>query len=303
MSDEKTSEAQKRSANPLVRLFTTTLPVESRLLLTLLVFLAIILAVGWAALNEPKRMETFTAQYHARSIQRGAVIFDSSCAPCHGNRGEGLEGVAPALNDPALFDGSRLKEVGWSGSLEDYVKLTVAAGRPVQSAQWSVIMPTWGQDYGGPMRPDEVQDVVNYVLNWGVVEEAAPPPAVAQAPTATPSYAAIGTDMDSPLPPGDAARGEALFSGAQPAPDGRPLGCNGCHSLDGAAGVGPTALGISGRLPAGYDSIDYYLREAILLPEAHKVPGFESVAMPANFGDRLAAQDLADIIAYLLALD
>jgi cytochrome c oxidase subunit 2 len=108
--------------------------------------------------------------------------------------------------------------------------------------------------------------------------------------------------MESHLPTGDPARGEALFSDAKPASHG-PLGCIACHSVDGSTGVGPTAVGIAGRLPAGYDSAEYYLREAILLPEAYKVPGFESIAMPPNFGNRLTAQDLADIIAYLLTLE
>ena len=28
-------------------------------------------------------------------------------------------------------------------------------------------MPTWSQDYGGPMRPDQIRDLVNFVMNWG----------------------------------------------------------------------------------------------------------------------------------------
>lgn len=102
----------------------------------------------------------------------------------------------------------------------------------------------------------------------------------------------IGTDMTSPLPPGDAARGATLFT---------DLGCVACHSLDGTQIVGPTAQGIGERAAGrigGY-SAEQYLRESILLPCNYVVEGFTCV-MPQNFGERLEAQDLADLIAYLL---
>ena len=45
--------------------------------------------------------------------------------------------------------------------------LTLHAGRPSKvRTQWANIMPTWGNEFGGPLRDDQVQDVTNYVLNW-----------------------------------------------------------------------------------------------------------------------------------------
>ena len=291
------------------RLFTEMMPLEQRTLLGTLTLFAIILVLGWTAINEPQRMETFTLQYEGRSIERGAVIFNNNCRSCHGADGRGLEGVAPALNTPDLFNGTRLQQLGWSGSLYDYLYLTVAAGRPVRSGDWPQPMPTWSQEYGGPMRPDEVRDVVAFIMNYGKFYEAGyagPTPPVAPAPTPTPAVAAfmpIGQDMESALPAGDAARGEALFTGAQPAPDGKTLACNACHSVDGSPLVGPTLQGIASKpLPEGYDALEYYLRESILKPAIYKTPGFENVNMPENFGERLDAQSLADLIAYLLTL-
>jgi mono/diheme cytochrome c family protein len=303
---ESPENQSSESGGFLKRLFTENMPIEQRSLLGTLIFFAIILAIGWVAINEPRRMETFTAQYNARSIQRGASIYNSNCSRCHGARGEGIAGVAPALNTPDLFNGTRLQEVGWAGSLKDYVTLTVSAGRPVRSANWPQPMPTWSQDYGGPMRPDEVQDVVNFVLNWGrLYEEGATPvatgPTPTLAPTPTLSYAPVGSDLAVALPPGDAARGAALFSGSQTAPDGVALGCQACHSVDGSLLVGPSMLGVSGRVPAGYDSPEAYLHEAIVQPCAYVVQGFDCV-MPQTYGDRLDAQGLADLIAYLLTL-
>ena len=44
-----------------------------------------------------------------------------------------------------------------------------------------------------------------------------------------------------------------------------------------------------------------YLAESIVNPSAYVVPDFPD-AMPKNFGERLDAQSLADLIAYLESL-
>ncbi len=101
----------------------------------------------------------------------------------------------------------------------------------------------------------------------------------------------IGTDMEEPLPEGDAVDGEALYA---------ELGCDSCHSLDGTPLVGPTMEGLgeraAERIPE-YDAVTY-LRESILLPCEHVVEGFTCV-MPQNYGERLEAEGLADLIAFL----
>jgi mono/diheme cytochrome c family protein len=285
------------------KVFTDRLPIEQRSLIGTLMFFGIILLLGWVAINESARMQTFTTQYEGRSIARGAVLFSQNCATCHGVDGKGLEGIAPSLNAPDLFDGSRLQSVGWAGTLYDYIYLTVSAGRPVRSADWPQAMPTWSQEYGGPMRPDQVRDVVAYVENYGRFYEEG---AVAEVPqaviaTPTPSYTPVGTAMDVELPEGDPAHGEALFKGQTPGPDGAILACNSCHSLDGSVLVGPSLQGVSSRaMPAGYDDVELYIKESILQPNAHKVEGFENVNMPETFGQRIDAQTLADLIAFLM---
>lgn len=283
--------------------FTDMLPLEQRQLLGTLVFFAIILIAGWVGVNEPERMQTFTAQYEGRSIERGAAIFNQNCSSCHGVDGRGLEGVAPALNTPEMFDGTRLAEIGWSGTLHDYVELTVSAGRPAKSGDWPQPMPTWSQEYGGPMRPDQVRDVVNYVINYGKFYEAGYEGEIPEVtlPTAeAPSYEPVGDDVSAELPEGDPERGQTLFTGEESAPDGTNLACSSCHSLDGSVIVGPSLQGIaSEELPAGYDSLDTFLHESIVQPGAYKVPGFENVNMPDTFGERLDAQSLADLIAFL----
>ncbi len=309
MSDNQTLSGGTDAGGFWRRIFMRNLPAEQRALLGTLSFFAIIVIVGWVGVNEPRRMAEFDSQYQARSIQRGAVLFDSNCKSCHGANGQGIEGVAPAINTPAMFNGERLAELAYPGTVQDYIELTIAAGRPARSANWPNPMPTWSQDYGGPLRPDQVRDLTRFVMNWGcaydpecappdeaIIAEATPPPT-----EEAPAYEPVGVDVTAPLPEGDAARGEQLFLGAAPGPDGKALGCQACHSLDGSVLVGPSMQGVSGRIPDGYESPEAYLHESIVAPAAYTVPGFEGVVMPANFGERLDAQSLADIIAYLLS--
>ncbi len=103
----------------------------------------------------------------------------------------------------------------------------------------------------------------------------------------------IGIDLETPLPLGDAQRGESLFA--------EELGCAACHSLDGTTLVGPSVLGLSQRADTRVEGLtaEEYLRQSILLPCEEVVEGFACV-MPENYGERLDTQGLADLIAYLL---
>jgi len=95
------------------------------------------------------------------------------------------------------------------------------------------------------------------------------------------------------LPTGDPTRGETLYV--------ETFKCTACHSLDGSQLVGPSALGLGQR--AGDRVADYtaeqYLIDSILRPCDYVVDGFTCV-MPQNFGQQMEAQDLADVVAFLL---
>jgi hypothetical protein len=90
----------------------------------------------------------------------------NNCYNCHGMDGRGAAwGSACAAQQ--LFFTQRLADVGWSGSLKDYIALTVAAGRPSNvNMQWAQMMPTWSNRFGGPLRDGQVDAVTAYVLNW-----------------------------------------------------------------------------------------------------------------------------------------
>ncbi len=276
---------------------------KGQIALGLLAFLALIGVLVLVGVGEPNRMAEFTAAFDSRKIETGASLFEQSCRPCHGPQGQGIGGVAPALNAPDLFDGSRLAAVGFGGTLPDYVRGVIAAGRPVPSAgtNYPQRMPTWGAEYGGPLRADQVDALVAFVLNW---EDRAL--AGGGAATPAPSGPTVGADISVALPVGDAARGKALSEGG--------LGCTGCHVL---AAVGPLwpadggEPGIGARAEVRFEASGYtgnatsaeqYLFESTVLPNVYVVDQFQPNIMPQNFAERLSAQDMADLTAYMLSL-
>jgi len=90
---------------------------------------------------------------------------------------------------------------------------------------------------------------------------------------------------ERPLVAGDPGKGKALFT---------TYACIGCHSLDGAALVGPTLKGIAGRAD------EKHLRQSILEPNAVIAEGYPA-AMP-SFAGVLTDQQMADLLTYLKTL-
>ncbi len=267
--------------------------------LCFVIFIVVLAVVG---INESQRMRTYTAAFASRSIEEGAAIFDSNCRTCHGPQGKGVEGLAPAINTAAMFNGQRLEEVGFAGTVEDYLEGTISAGRPVPSegTNYPQRMPTWSQEYGGPLRPDQIKNVVAFIMNWESRALAG-----AETSTPVPSEPVVGTDITIRLPEGDPQEGERLASS---------LGCEACHVL---ADVGPAWLpsgdapGIGERASTRFEQADYtgeattaeqYLLESIVRPGAFVVAGYDAGVMPPSFGDQLTKQEAADLIAYMLTL-
>jgi cytochrome c2 len=197
----------------------------------------------------------------------------------------------------------------FNGTLADFVRLTVAAGRPIQT-EWAAAqggfpnrMPTWGQPYGGPLTTDQVEQIVNFVMNWQAEAEAGP--------AVSPNFKPIGSDTTAPLPAGDASRGQKLFAQQVKLESGTNAPCTACHSLvPNEIKVGPSLAGIADRAATRVPgmSAEQYIRESIQQPNAYLVtdsPTFvvngKSV-MPEGLGNSMSAQDLADLIAYLQTL-
>lgn len=125
------------------------------------------------------------------------------------------------------------------------------------------------------------------------------------APGSVPPAARPTTSADNPI-----ALGERVFRSAAPA-------CTACHSI--APGVnmaGPTLAGLVARtstLLAGADykgkatDVDGYIRESVVSPSAHVVPGAMYSAngqsfMPNTYGKDLTPDQIKQLVAYLTSL-
>lgn len=85
-------------------------------------------------------------------------------------------------------------------------------------------------------------------------------------------------------------------------------GCQACHSLDGSPLVGPTWKGLFGRthrMTNGQTitADEAYIRESILQPNQLIVEGYSANLMPANYGEQLTPEQIADLIAYITSLE
>lgn len=234
--------------------------------------------------------------------------------------------------DPDAY--SRLLNVGWSGSLHNFVYTTVHSGRPNSASYWPQPMPAWSQTAGGPLRNDQVEDLTQFILNydkgdgWTLDDlnavsqfpKEAPDPAIVaqmqqqidtlqQSGGVLPNYVGVDTpttDIVAGLQDvtGDPQRGSELYNGL-----GTPtLPCAGCHLN---AAVAPPLEGTWTRVETlrlaepgleGYTG-EQYLAESIIHPSAHIAPNYSDNLMPNNFGQLLTYQDLADLIAFLKTQD
>ena len=134
-------------------------------------------------------------------------------------------------------------------------------------------------------------------------------PATTTSTTETPGeFEPVGTDLTTPLPTGNVAAAEQLFASTGEG----GLGCAACHTLADASLLddpslldhfqGPALFGIADRAGTtreGY-SAEEYLRESIVLPAEFLAEGYPLTVMPRSFGARMDAQDLADLIAFLM---
>jgi cbb3-type cytochrome c oxidase subunit III len=243
--------------------------IDSRILAGLFAVLISISGLVYIGIGEVDRQAEFNKAFNGRSVEAGAALFTQYCTECHGLKGEG--GVGPTLNSKYFFE-KRLADIDYQGTMESFLTLTIRGGRPVKTdPNYGRNMPTWSVDYGGPLRNDQIDNVVDYIMNW---EASAPD---------------LGDPNAEPTPvPGDTPeeRGKNLFTG---------MGCIGCHTFNGQGGaVGPNLTEVYAT--KGED----YVRQSILQPNAVIAEGFQPNLMPQNFEQRLKGPtDLDDLIAYL----
>jgi len=284
-----------------------------KIFLGILGALGCIVLLGLVLLTEDVRMADQTDNWVAREIENGAILYSNNCASCHGPEGKGLPGVAPALHSHYFFaEGGRMADVGYIGSLESYVELTVAAGRPSKvNTQWAQKMPTWGNQFGGPFRGDQVVEVTKYVMNWRESalaqtpeEDPFQPFNDVRKPTNEQSIAVLLGE--APAVPAEAA--PSTGGTREPANLFTTMACAACHVLDqpqdsrnrGAIGpnMGNLAENAASRV-VGL-SAEEYIYQSITQPGAYVVEGYVAGIMPANFTDTMSDEEIRGLVDWLL---
>ncbi len=229
---------------------------------------------------------------------------------------------------------SRLLNLGWSGTLHNYIYSTIFSGRPNSATYWPNPMPVWAQPSGGPLRIDQVEDLTQFVLNfdkgdgWTVDDlnavvqfpkVAADPATVAQLQQeiqqlqssggVLPNYVGVDTAVPDIMKglqglTGDPQHGSALYNGQT----AEGLTCAGCHLN---AAIAPPMQGTWTRIQdirlkdpklAGVTG-EQYIADSIIHPSDYVVPNYPDNIMPKDWGSKLTYQNLADLIAYLKTQD
>jgi mono/diheme cytochrome c family protein len=141
------------------------------------------------------------------------------------------------------------------------------------------------------------------------------PPSNTPEPTAVPTEEEVATE-ESVAP---ASTEEVAFGSDDPLYDaidgadsasGEQLllanGCAGCHSLDSSEMVivGPGLYNLLSRAAERVEGQGpyTYIYNSIVSPNDYVAEGFGANIMPPNFGDRLADEEIYDIVAYLATL-
>lgn len=281
--------------------------------------------------NIPQQIEALNAELEGSDatghplLERDAILetlldaVDKGYLPeLEAKRAEGGLALTNYINE----DSNRLLQVGWAGDLASYLKTTLIHGRPGSADVYPASqggMVAWSQTAGGPLREDQIDDIVNYILNWDkgsnwTLEDLNAVQQFAKlhgSSEAAPTVPTIGTDVPVILEQlaaletePDPARGEQLYTGAARTETRARLGCSGCH-LGGAQAPATEvtwANAVNERLNmaqyAGF-TVEQYIITSIVLPNDYVVPPYASGLMPTNFGQQLTIKDLADILAYL----
>jgi cytochrome c553 len=225
--------------------------------LGLLAIMATIAFTALIGLREPERMARTSRGWEVRSVESGAQLFDRYCANCHGANASGLN--CPPLDELSGLHGGdlgpgvawRLEELGWDrGQTYEYVYSVISSGRtistrpdqykgnrvspeppgpgtptPAATSALPMAMPAWAEEYGGPLRPDQIRDLAMYIAAFRTDFPAAEEPdalskALKQVAASRPKPAAEAAPSPTvELIPGTAPAAETpAATGATPTP-------------------------------------------------------------------------------------
>jgi mono/diheme cytochrome c family protein len=101
----------------------------------------------YKAVEGPRRHDALVSQ-QAALVRSGKQLWGLNCASCHGERGQGV--TAPALNSKQFL----------TAISDDQMHRIVAAGIT------GTAMPSWWDEFGGPLTDQQIAAIVAYVRSW-----------------------------------------------------------------------------------------------------------------------------------------
>ena len=243
----------------------------------------------------------------ARAIEEGAALFDAQCSRCHGTQGKGIPGLCPPLNDRYFFD-QRLKDVSWSGTMEDYIVATASSGRLASTrpqllpGQGMPAMPSFSDQYGGPLRQDQIRSIAALYHELGRNRRS-----WSSCPPHPPDHRSVRTSprrCQKATPRHGEAAGDHAWA-APPATSWRPPDRPGWQRHGPARDrdarrrtrLERTRLHRESRAPPNSICSN---RSSTRMSISR--PGFSQGLMPGAYATTLTDQNMADLIAYLLTL-
>src|SRR6266571_3169539 len=83
--------------------------------------------------------------------ERGGPLYTRHCAVCHGPEGQGrVRGNATSLNNPDFL----------AVASDAFLQATIAQGRR------GTAMRGWAHEAGGPLRREDIRDLVTFLRSW-----------------------------------------------------------------------------------------------------------------------------------------
>lgn len=252
---------------------------------------------------EPQRRAAAFNEQIETASERGAHLFAENCVICHGPQGNGITGAGFALNteDNKVPDEDR----------RAYLRGILNNGKQ-NSNGWEPNMPIFLEANGGPLNPQQIDDIITFIGcgDWDEVEH------VLTAELGTP-IAAIPTppNFQTPnariLPGAPAATQGAGTASLDPGAAVFEAQCITCHKITpefpNGAGVGPDMTGVAirkipSRAPIIPNQIDVTaekeggLTKWIRNPQAIR----PNSGMPAFGPDKISDADMDALTKWLM---
>lgn len=212
----------------------------------------------------------------------------ASCGTCHTLSDAGTTGtVGPNLD--AAF-GQALKV----GMTEDTIRQVVRGQIAYAIDQTSTGAPGMPKNL---VTGDDARDVAAYVASAVVKDNAAGATAAAPSPAPTPAPTTTTPAKPAGGNTAQLAAGKKVFVDSG--------GCGACHTLADAGStgtVGPKLDNVAADAQKAGQALEAYIKTSIVDPNAYVVPGFPKGVMPPDFNTTLTAQQIADVVAYIVAV-